>query len=165
EAVRNPSRLVIAGVGHIGRELMRIASGTSEFICKGFDSRKDNVEVLTENYDVEYLNCYDGIEKELRRGDYVVVMTHGHGFDSKVIKSISKIEGLKYVGCIGSKNKVKIMIDELKETGNCDEFVKILHSPVGLKIGANTPFEIAISILSEIVCVKNTGESVCSMRI
>jgi xanthine dehydrogenase accessory factor len=58
---------------------------------------------------------------------------------------------------IGSKRRVAIVMDMLKEEGYSEERIGRIHSPIGLKIGAITPFEIAISIISEIISVKRLG--------
>ncbi|MGM0607676.1 MAG: XdhC family protein [Candidatus Muiribacteriota bacterium] len=164
ETFTNPARIVVVGVGHIGREILRIACDSQDFNCVGFDSRKQVVQKYSRKYNVSLLDEYDNIEKKLTPQDFVVVLTHGHSFDTKVCNLLSKGPVVKYIGCIGSKNKVKVMKNNLKEQGVSEEFLNKLHAPVGIKIGGESPFDIAISILGEIISVKNMGESVCSMK-
>ena len=71
-----------------------------------------------------------------------------------------------YVGLIGSKRRTSIVIDRLREAGVPDEQLKKIHAPIGLDIGAVTPEEVALSILSEIVAARRGahGGSLSSWR-
>ena len=158
-------RIVIAGAGHIGRELLNILRSNEQFIVKAFDNRQDNSKQLATEFDVNYLEDYNGLEENLKKGDYLVVLTHGHEFDYKVVKSGCSVKGLKYIGCIGSRHKVKDMLNRLIEEGVNKNIVDNIHTPIGLKIGGDSPFEIAISILAEIISIKNSEETGCSMKV
>lgn len=59
-----------------------------------------------------------------------------------------------YIGMIGSRKRVKALIAELEEEGVPSEHLQKMYSPIGLKIGAETPEEIAVSILSELIKVQ-----------
>jgi xanthine dehydrogenase accessory factor len=63
-----------------------------------------------------------------------------------------------YIGLLGSKAKAATLVKRLKEAGISDEDLKPLHAPVGLDIGAQTPEEIAVSILAEIINEKRKGK-------
>jgi len=63
--------------------------------------------------------------------------------------------GLRYVGLIGSKAKVKRIFDALRDEGATPEMLATVHAPIGLDIGAITPQEIAVSILAELIAVKH----------
>ncbi|MFW5781938.1 MAG: XdhC family protein [Candidatus Muiribacteriaceae bacterium] len=164
EGVVNKARLVIVGVGHIGRQLMRILEGSDEFDVKGFDNRRERID-SEKQYDIEFLADYKGLSDRLRYGDHVVVLTHGHEFDTHAVRECSKVDGLRYIGCIGSRSKVAKMKEKLIEEGVSSEFLERLYTPIGLDIGADSPFEIAVAIIAELISVRNTGGSKCSLRV
>jgi len=85
--------------------------------------------------------------------DYVVVMTRGHQADYEVLTQVLR-SGAKYLGCIGSKQKLAFCRDRLQKSGFTDEEYSRLHAPIGLAIGAETPEEIAISIAAELIAVR-----------
>jgi xanthine dehydrogenase accessory factor len=84
--------------------------------------------------------------------DSVVVLTKG-GRDVEIMQALSKFK-LRYVGMLASVQRVKEDVSKLRENGVKEQFISSLRAPVGAEIGALTPFEIALSILAEIVAVK-----------
>ena len=84
---------------------------------------------------------------------YVVVVTRGHLKDEEVLMSVINRKP-KYIGMIGSKEKNRIIFQHLKEKGIAEENISKIFAPIGLKIGAQTPEEIAISIMAQIIQVK-----------
>lgn len=95
-------------------------------------------------------------EFKFREDDYVVVLTKGTK-DIQVLEEISK-HRVKYVGLLASRKRVKMDFDELAGKGVAKEFLSSLHAPVGTDIGAVTPGEISISIISEIISVRRKQE-------
>jgi xanthine dehydrogenase accessory factor len=85
---------------------------------------------------------------------YAVILTRGHLFDLESCRAILKREW-RYAGLIGSKRKVGMIRGQLAEDGYPAERIASLHSPIGLDIGAETPEEIAISILAEMIGVRH----------
>jgi xanthine dehydrogenase accessory factor len=95
---------------------------------------------------------------------YVVILTHSHEHDKDTLKNLLSA-GAAYIGMIGSKDKVTTIMKELLSEGVSARELDRVHSPIGLDIGAETPAEIALSILSEIVHVRRKGDSSpCSER-
>ena len=95
---------------------------------------------------------------DIHKEDYVVIVTRGHKHDKFCLEKILPLDGLNYIGMIGSKRRVKIMKEELIEDGYSKEKIESIYSPIGLNIGAVTPEEIAISILAELISVKRIGK-------
>lgn len=85
---------------------------------------------------------------------YFVIVTRGHQYDRFCLESILHKE-YAYVGMIGSRSKVGKVFENLLEQGYTREQIASVHSPIGLPIGANTPEELAVSILAEIISVRN----------
>lgn len=89
----------------------------------------------------------------LGRNSYAVVVTRGHGGDTEALAATVG-KGLRYVGLLGSRPKVVHVVAALEVLGVSKEAMSDLHAPIGLEIGAETPEEIAVSILAEIVAVR-----------
>ena len=90
--------------------------------------------------------------------DYYVCMTRGHRFDMECLTEIFT-KSYAYVGMMGSKKRAVIVKKDLEESGFSQEIISGLHSPIGLAIGGQTPEEIALSVISEIVKCKNERTS------
>lgn len=86
---------------------------------------------------------------------YLVVVTRGHQWDGPILEQIHQ-RGLqpRYLGMIGSKAKKKVMWRQLKEKGISQEFLDSVHSPMGLSIGADSPGEIAVSVVAECILAR-----------
>ncbi len=84
-----------------------------------------------------------------------VLLTHNYNYDLAVLKCLLDHEQIPYIGILGPKKKFNRMLGDLKDLGNLPDAKQMskIYAPVGLEIGAETPEEIAISILSEIKAV------------
>ena len=143
-------RIVIVGAGHIGRNLMSILKD-SPFEVVVFDDRDENIEGVTVG-DIETL-----IKNLPENPDtYFVVVTKGHKSDFVALKNIFKKE-FRYIGMVGSKNKVLETRKKLVEEG-IEIPEERFFSPIGLDFSNGTPYEIAVEILAEILAVKNKKE-------
>jgi xanthine dehydrogenase accessory factor len=85
-----------------------------------------------------------------------VVVTRGKASDLECMRAILG-RTYRYAGFIGSTRKAKILLDQLREDGFPREKVAAVHSPIGLDIKAETPAEIAVSILAELVAVRRNA--------
>ena len=90
---------------------------------------------------------------------YAVVVTRGHQWDESSVRTLLK-RRTAYLGMIGSKRRAKATLERMADTYNAEQLARI-HTPMGLDIGAETPAEIALAILAEIVKVRHhrTGET------
>jgi len=158
EVHERPARLLIAGGGHIGHALSRIGAMCG-FRVTVVDDRPeyanagrfpDAAEVLRGRFD-EVLSAYpiDG-------ATYAVCVTRGHRHDEISLHAMVG-RGAAYVGMIGSRRRVKAVLQHLVEDGADSEAVAAVHTPIGLDIGAETPEEIAVSIMAEIIQVRRGG--------
>jgi xanthine dehydrogenase accessory factor len=89
-----------------------------------------------------------------RESDYAVVLTHDPKIDDAALAILLK-SPVKYIGALGSRTTQAKRRQWLMESGFTEEDLKRIHGPVGLAIGARTPEEIAVSIVAEIVQVRN----------
>ena len=101
---------------------------------------------------------------------YAVVVTRGHRHDLDALRALAARD-LRYVGLIGSRAKVTRIFEALLEESMPAECLKRVHAPIGLDIGAVTPQEIAVSILTELIAIKygktnrdNAESTVSSLR-
>ncbi|MBR9999583.1 MAG: XdhC family protein [Cyclobacteriaceae bacterium] len=90
------------------------------------------------------------------KGAYALIMSHNFKYDLEVLRGLLKTD-IGYLGVLGPKKRIKTMLDELKKEGknSWKDAEKRIHAPVGLNMGAETPDEIAISIIAEILAVHN----------
>lgn len=148
-------RLIILGGGHIAKPLCELAFN-SDFNVVVADDRpifaNKNRFPLANNVICEsFENVFSKLA--INERDYIVIVTRGHKHDGICIRKALKHK-LSYLGMIGSKRRVKGMMNALIEEGFSKEALDNIHSPIGLDIGAITPYEIAISIIAEIISVK-----------
>ena len=92
----------------------------------------------------------------LKKEDYVCILTRGHEYDIEIVEQILNID-LKYIGMIGSKIKVNAVKEDLKKQDFSLEQINSINMPIGLSIGAKTPYEIAVSIASQIISCRRNG--------
>ena len=85
--------------------------------------------------------------------DYVCVMTHGHRHDHEVVRQMLRTPAC-YIGVIGSARKAAASAQRLREEGFTDQDIARITTPIGLSIGAETPEEIAVSILAQMIQVR-----------
>lgn len=145
-------RVVIFGGGHCAQALVPILSRVG-FRVTVMDNRPEFADscLFPEAEKVVY-GDYTKISDylQLSASDYVIVMTNGHGHDLDVQLQVLT-NPPAYVGVIGSKSKRAFIDQRLREAGIPDETIRKVHSPIGIKIKAVTPEEIAISIAGELI--------------
>ena len=84
------------------------------------------------------------------------MITRGHEHDVDCLVEILNKE-YAYVGLIGSRRRVRIVLEVLENAGISRERLKNVFTPIGLPIGAESPAEITVSIVSELVCIRRKG--------
>lgn len=149
-------RLIILGAGHIGQILCEIAH-LAGFGVVVYDDRSEFVTRERFSH-ADGLICdkFQAIREHLTEGtsDYYVILTHGHVCDEECAR-IVLLREYTYLGMIGSKAKVAAVREHLQKDGYPKEKVDSMYAPIGLKIGGNTPGEIAVSIVAQLVFIKN----------
>ncbi|MFH0768772.1 MAG: XdhC/CoxI family protein [Chloroflexota bacterium] len=90
---------------------------------------------------------------KIDKSSYIVIVTRSHQYDNTILEWAVGTNA-RYIGMIGSKTKVKTLFSHLQSKGISKELLDKAHSPIGLAINAQTPEEIAVSILAEIVSVR-----------
>jgi len=90
----------------------------------------------------------------LDRDCFVVIVTRSHKYDQPVLAQVIK-ENCAYIGMIGSRAKIASVFSSLEESGVDRTLLERVHAPIGLDIKGEGPYEIAVSILAELIAVKN----------
>jgi xanthine dehydrogenase accessory factor len=150
-------RLVILGAGHVGRALATVArfagfrvsvsDERAEFATK--EQVPDAHEILPGSAEkaLSALNVVDDT--------CLVIATHSYESDFAAVRAALKTPA-RYVGLIGSKRKRELLFKELKAEGFPDEDLARLHTPVGLPIGGDSPAEIAVSIVAQLIQIRTS---------
>jgi len=155
EPLQISSVLYIFGAGHVSQFIAKIAQMTG-FSVTVIDDREefankerfpDSDEIIVEDFQ----NVFDRLR--FTGKEFVTIVTRGHQFDAGVLGETLKRQA-RYVGMIGSKRKVAIVFDYMRKSGFDDETIEKVHAPIGLAIHAETPQEIAVSIVAEMIKVK-----------
>lgn len=87
---------------------------------------------------------------------YIIIATHGHQYDEQALRSVVNRDA-SYIGMLGSRSKCFKILHKLSQSGINDELLARVFTPVGLGLGGNSPPEIAVSIMAEILLIKNQG--------
>lgn len=152
EPLSQTGRVYLFGGGHVGQALVPVLSAV-DFRVTVFDNRE---ELATPEHfpaaESVIFGDYDHIFEKLtlHESDYAVIMTPGHQSDFALLEQVLR-RPLRYVGCIGSRQKIARTQQLLREAGISEERILSVHSPIGLSIGAQTPAEIAVSIAAEMI--------------
>lgn len=149
-------RLIVFGGGHIAKPLVEFASKVG-FTITVIDDRPYFAN-STRFPEAERVICEDFQKSfsliKFKKSDFVVIITRGHRHDKLVLSNVIN-NNLSYVGMIGSRRRVRGMMEELISEGYSQEALNKVNTPIGLDIGAITPEEIAISIVAELISFKN----------
>lgn len=156
EPLQGGSSLIIFGGGHCGVALSWLASWVG-FDVTVYDNRPEWASPQKHPGATKTLcGPYDSILPTLSPSPdaYAVIMTHGHQHDGIVLRQLLNLP-LKYLGMIGSAKKVYGLFRDLEKEGVSQEHLKRVHAPIGMPIGSHTPEEVAVSIVAEIISVRN----------
>jgi xanthine dehydrogenase accessory factor len=104
------------------------------------------------------------IEQSWRHSDVLILVNRNYQLDRDALQAALKAEGFGYIGMMGSKRKVRRVYEELKLQGIDSTDLERVHAPIGFDIGADSPEEIAISVMAEVLAALR-GQSGKSMRL
>ena len=152
EPIVRAGRVYVFGGGHVSQELVPLLSHVGFSVVVYEDRENFAKEELFPDASEIVLNDFLRISDKVTVGapDYVVVMTRGHQNDYDVLEQMLRTPA-RYVGCIGSASKLDATKRRLIEAGVSEAAFDKLYSPIGLKIKAETPAEIAVSVAAEMI--------------
>ncbi len=150
--------LYIFGGGHVSGEIVPLAAGVG-FKVVVIDDRpefasRERFPRASEVHCRPFREALAGLPVD--SASYLVIVTRGHAHDKTVLEQALATEA-KYMGMIGSQRKIRMIYDKLLEEGFFKEQLARVHAPIGIDIGAETPEEIAVSIVAELIKVRAGG--------
>jgi xanthine dehydrogenase accessory factor len=148
--------LCLFGAGHVAQPLARMAKACG-FRVEVADDRPafaDRGRFPDADRVVVARFAAAAVEMTLGPGTYAVVVARGHRGDAEALRAVLG-RGLRFIGLLGSRSKLAHVLGALAEEGVAAEELARVHCPLGLALGAETPAEIAVSILAEMIAVRH----------
>ena len=146
-------RLLIVGGGHCARALAKLAAECGFFVT-ALEDRED----ILEKCESAHRRLVDPAPDYIAQGnwdknDAIVIVSRHYNIDREALAAALRKGGAGYIGMIGSRRKVLQVYDQLKEDGVTAGQLSAVYAPIGLDIGSDSPAEIAVSIVAEILMV------------
>jgi xanthine dehydrogenase accessory factor len=156
EPFQAAGRVWLFGAGHVAQQVARLAAMV-DFRVAVLDDRPEfaNAARFPEAETILVPGTFDAVMDDLPidEGSYLVIVTRGHRYDLDLLDQALRTPA-GYIGMIGSRRKRDAIYDALRRKGVADEAFARVRSPIGLDIGAETPEEIGLSIVAELVAAR-----------
>jgi xanthine dehydrogenase accessory factor len=147
--------VVLFGGGHVSREVADLAASLDFEVIVCDDRQefasKQRFPMVKAVHVVDFTRAFSPIDQTEEL--YLLIITRGHSFDQEVLSQSLQTRA-RYIGMIGSRRKRDIIYDNLRNQGFADADFARVHCPVGLAIGSETPREIAVSIIAELIAAR-----------
>jgi xanthine dehydrogenase accessory factor len=158
-------RLLIVGAGHVGQGVAALAA-QADFDVWVIDDRKQYAN--EQRFPAAQCILVGPIASVLSSLEFTpntfgLIVTRGHGHDQEALLHLAPTVA-SYVGLIGSRRKIKLILESLREAGVAESALQRVSAPVGLDIGSQTVPEIAISIVAELIARRNLGAAALTGR-
>ncbi len=151
-------RLVIVGAGHVGQAVASLAA-QADFDVWIVDDRQQyaNPERFPSAQRILVGPIEDVLASmQVTPRTYALIVTRGHGHDQEALYRLAPTTA-SYVGLIGSRRKIRLIFEGLRDQGIAEADLRRVAAPVGLDIGSQTVIEIGISIVAELIARRNLG--------
>jgi xanthine dehydrogenase accessory factor len=154
ESLVGAPRLVVFGAGHVGARICQAAAFAGWRVTI-VDDRPDFADSARLPWAERVLVCDFGDVRAVAVAatDCVVIATRGHQHDALIASQVAPLRP-RFIGMIGSRRKAALTAQALRGWGVADDDVSRIVCPVGLDVGADTPEEIAISVVAQLVAVR-----------
>ncbi len=159
EPILPPEKIVVIGGGHVGKAVAHLAKWLGYRVAIS----DDRVEFCTPEMNPDADEFYPVPMEELpahlniNRQTCLILTTRGSQVDVAGLPALLETRAA-YIGLIGSKRRWATTLKGLQDKGVSDEAIKRIHSPMGLELNAETPEEIAVSILAEVIMLSSGGD-------
>ena len=155
EPVCRAPKMIIIGAGHVGKAVAHLAKWAGYRVAVS-DDRPEMQATLGEDVDELWMGPIQQLPEHIKvdEGCFIVMTTRNADLDIDGLPVLLNTSA-RYIGIIGSKRRWLATREGLAKKGIGEEQVKMVRTPIGLEIGAETPEEIAISILAEIIQIRN----------
>lgn len=162
ESLHPRGTVYIFGAGHVGACVAHLA-GYVDFRVVVIDDRSEfaDREKIPEADEVVAVNSFDSFfaDRSLDEDAYVVIVTRGHAHDKLVLTHALQTHA-GYIGMIGSRRKTNLIYQSLLMEGFTQEELQRVHSPIGLPLGGETPEEIGVSIIGEMIEMRSRKDRI-----
>jgi xanthine dehydrogenase accessory factor len=158
EPINPPPQIIIVGAGHVGRATAHLAKWLGFRVIVN----DDRADLVTTDWIPEADRYLPGpldehlAEINFNAQTYVLLLTRGVQFDVALLPKLLDSD-VAYIGVIGSRRRWTTALKQLREQGLLEDKLARIHSPIGLELRAETPEEIAVSIMAEIIMRRNGG--------
>jgi len=151
-------RLLIVGAGHVGQGVASLAAQADFDVWVVDDRHQYANPARFPNAQRLIVGPLDEVlpALEVTPRTYALIVTRGHGHDQEAVYHLAPTRA-SYVGLIGSRRKIRLIFDSLREQGIAESDLARVAAPVGFDIGSQTIPEIAISIVAELIARRNLG--------
>ena len=151
-------RLLIVGGGHVGASVAELAHQV-DFDVWIVDDREEycNPDRFPQAEKLICGNIEDVlVDLDVTPDTFCIIVTRGHNHDETALLHLVE-KPARYIGMIGSKRKIRLIFDDLRNAGISDEALQRVRAPIGFDIGSQTVPEIAVSIVAELIGYRNLG--------
>lgn len=155
EPIMSDPNLTILGAGHLGKATAELAVNVG-FNVTVIDDRASfaSAEHFPDGTRVLVREFAQGLsDLELGSNSFILIVTRGHKHDLIATETAIQTPA-RYVGLVGSRRKIKLIVETLIEKGFTPQHFKNLFAPIGLEIGSETPEEIAVSVVAELIAIR-----------
>jgi xanthine dehydrogenase accessory factor len=164
EPIEGTPRLVIFGAGHVGKATAALARNIG-FAVTIVDDREEL------NDEARFPGCTRVLAEPRESAatiaptphDWLLVVTHDHRLDEEALDTFARLP-YAYLGTIGSRRKIVRILQRIRARHGALPPLERVHAPVGLRIGAVSPEEIAVSIVAELVALRHAAEGAAHLR-
>lgn len=151
-------RLVIVGAGHVGQKVAELAASV-DFNVWVVDDREQYCN--QDRFPQAERLIVGPIDSALSGlaidpNTMCIIVTRGHNHDEEALYHLAE-KPARYVGMIGSRRKIRLILEDLLREGISREALRKVHAPLGFDIGSQTVPEIAVSIVAELIAYRNLG--------
>lgn len=149
-------KVAVFGAGHVAQELVRLLVRLDcQVIC--VDPRAEWLAKLPEHFRLKKIQTDDmkSVLTTLSPKTFIACVTMGHAFDLPILKEALTRFDFPYIGAIGSDSKARVLKNDLKKNEVSDDRIALLRCPIGESFGNNSPVEIAISIVAQLLAVRD----------
>lgn len=161
EVMPAPPKLIVVGAGHIAVPLVKLAK-VLDFHVTVIDDRLlyANRERFPDADEVVVGDMAETLrDMAITPSSYIVLITRGHAYDEPCLRVVLPSRA-KYIGMIGSRRRIKACFQRFRDQDKIsEELISKVYAPIGLDIATETPAEIALSILAEVVKVRRGGKA------
>jgi xanthine dehydrogenase accessory factor len=158
EPILPPAMIIVIGGGHVGKAVVHLAKWLGFKVAVSDDRKEfcnpESVPGADAYYPIEMGKLTEHLK--VNKQTYIVITSRGSAVDAQGLPNLLESDPA-YIGVIGSKRRWLTTAKALKAKGVSEEKMAQVHSPMGLELNAETPEEIAVSIMAEILMIKDKG--------